>query len=164
MDDPFPVPLGTPEELRAAARAFRLVAEQHDSVRSSVLRILGDAADGWSGSFGDRFRTCLAEVEARFRPVCEAAMEASLALASYASALQDAQESIAGLNDTHHDPVVRAHALRRAGDIADDLDAAAAACIRRTGWISQALRGSLPDVSSAAELLADIQRATPESA
>jgi hypothetical protein len=170
---PFEAPPGAPDDLRTAARTFRQLAQQHDAVRSSVSRIASEASDGWSGPFADRFRECAAELAGRFKPVCEAAMETSLALTSYASALEEAQQSVAALNQqaslpdqTHGDPVARALAMsqlgRQAATIASELNTAAASCVSRTSWSTQVLQSTLPDTASSTQLLADIKRASSD--
>jgi uncharacterized protein YukE len=173
MNGPFEVAPGNPDDLRAAARTFRLLAQQHDAVRSSFIQVTSETSDGWSGRFADRFRQSATEIADRFKPVCEAAMDMALALTSYATALEEAQQSVTNLNSlssqpayTHSDPVVRALAMGQlrvqADATAEQLDAAATAFVSRISWSQDALESSLPDITSATELMADIQRASDD--
>jgi hypothetical protein len=171
VDEPFPVPSGDPEALRAVARLFRGVAEDHAALRTSVQRHVEVAGDGWTGGYADRFRGCAAQLSGRFNPVCETAVNTALTLSGYASILEEAQQDMTELNHqaesigrSHIDPVDHAQSMsqlrQRAADVTDRLNGTASTCANRLAWGEQALQAALPDIASVAELLADVRRAS----
>jgi hypothetical protein len=92
------MPAGDPAELRAVGAQFGRLAADHAAQLTSFHGAVKTALAGWQGPMAEQYAVAAGQTCGRFTGVCVTLKEAQLALNAYATALEEAQQQIGGLN------------------------------------------------------------------
>lgn len=162
----FTVPVGDPQTVQQAATKFGTISSDHNAQLTAFNGQVEKALDSWRGPVAEQYAVLAGDAARRYTAVVAALTSVQRALATYAGALQTAQNTVGSLNRQVAAKKSASDQSQEARNLSGQESAAASTLTQAARTCAQALQAAqttlaaqCPDIMSAQQLVTAVKNA-----